>query len=300
VDEEFDIEYDFRINRKAFLSKLIIEKKKENEDESSDDGSDIKAATDDQKDKKKDHKEHNKPKPKKEPKSVKRVSWIFDCPVFVRDGFANSATNQGSLGDCWFVSALVTMTAVKGLVERICVCRDEAVGVYGFAFHRDGTWIPTVVDDFLYLEHADYSGNFDPDGSRAKEYRERWQTGSKRLFFGNCEDQNETWFPLLEKAYAKIHGDYPSLSAGWIGEAVEDMAGGISTQILTNSTLDKDILWKEITEEPKKHVFSVQTYTYRHEDYKQHGLQELHAYSIMNAAEETGEDGKNVRFVKLR
>ena len=34
----------------------------------------------------------------------------------------------------------------------------------------------------------------------------RAQTGSGALYFAQCEDPNETWLPLMEKAYAKAHG----------------------------------------------------------------------------------------------
>jgi len=39
-------------------------------------------------------------------------------------------------GDCWFMAAVATITNLKGLIEKICVARDEKVGVYGFVFLR--------------------------------------------------------------------------------------------------------------------------------------------------------------------
>jgi hypothetical protein len=43
------------------------------------------------------------------------------------------------------------------LIEKVCVARDEVVGVYGFAFFRDGEWRAEVIDDKLYLKHPDFN-----------------------------------------------------------------------------------------------------------------------------------------------
>lgn len=118
-------------------------------------------------------------------------------------------------------------------MDKICVARDEECGVYGFVFFRDGEWISTVVDDNLCLNAMDfddaYSSVYDPSGKKAKKWKDHNQTGSEALFYAKCEDPNETWLPLLEKAYAKVHGDYASIEYGWAGEGVEDMSGGIAT-----------------------------------------------------------------------
>lgn len=88
------------------------------------------------------------------PKSVKRVpvrhylsllyfshanracQEIFDKPVFYDDGASASDVRQGADGDCWFMSALCALANEKHLIDKICVARDEKVGVYGFVFHR--------------------------------------------------------------------------------------------------------------------------------------------------------------------
>lgn len=90
---------------------------------------------------------------------------------------------------------------------------------------QDGEWISEVIDDKLYLAKEDFHESFwerydwltinipNPDD----EYRKVMQTGSKALYFAQCRDQNETWLPLLEKAYAKAHGDYGVIEGGWVG-----------------------------------------------------------------------------------
>lgn len=170
------------------------------------------------------------------PACAKRVGDIFDNPQFYvqRDAHVKDI-RQGAEGDCWFISSLGCLTVDEQfpkLIEKLCPrkARDEKVGVYGFVFFRDGEWVSEVIDDKLYLRAPDYDdcdddrrtvwdrshSRLDPEVSR-EEYRKTFQSGSDALFFGSCTSQNETWVPLIEKAFAKTHGDFEAIDGGWPG-----------------------------------------------------------------------------------
>ena len=55
--------------------------------------------------------------------------------------------------------------------------------------------------------------------------------GRKSLYFARSMQEGETWVPLIEKAYAKLHGDYAALSGGKAREATEDLTGGVCSEI---------------------------------------------------------------------
>ncbi|RHZ45994.1 calpain-like protein [Aspergillus thermomutatus] len=246
------------------------------------------------------------------PKGVKRVTEIFEKPQFFVNGPTASDVRQGRDGDCWFMAALCTMGNKQGLIEKICVARDENVGVYGFVFYRDGEWQKCIVDDKLYLRAADYDESVDErpiwdDINRndtEEEYRKVWQTGSRALYFAQCVDPNETWLPLLEKAYAKAHGDFSAIEGGFVGEAIEDLTGGVTSDILTSNILDKDRFWKEeLMKVNDEFLFGCGTGLfsnwldpqYQGPPRDRKGISENHSYSIMDTKEINGH-----RLLRLR
>ncbi|MCJ1421172.1 calpain 2, (m II) large subunit [Xylographa parallela] len=241
-----------------------------------------------------------------QPACAKRVGDIFDDPHFYEGaGPQIKDIRQGAEGDCWFISSLGSLcvdTESRHLIERICPkkARNEKVGVYGFVFFRDGEWISEIIDDKLYLGAPDYDDCDDPrrsvwDGAHRRlapevsreEYRKTYQSGSNALFFGSCAHPNETWVPLIEKAFAKAHGDFSAVDGGWPGEGVEDLTGGVTTEIDSADILDKDQLWNEgLLRVNKEFLFGAATRGYNHSDPNEEGRQGIednHAYSILRA-----------------
>ncbi|TDZ40721.1 Calpain-9 [Colletotrichum trifolii] len=238
------------------------------------------------------------------PKAVKRIHEIFENPTFMKN-LNGGDVKQGSLGDCWLMASLTALANVDGGMERICVAYDTRIGIYGFVFYRDGEWIYSIIDDKLYLKspcwdspsmQRDLLQQIDREDVE-RVYRKTYQTGSKALFFAQCKDQNETWVPLLEKAYAKAHGDYASLAGGWIGEGLEDLTGGVTTELLTSDILDTEGFWdNELSKVNEEFLFGCSTGLLDGGYGERDGISEGHAYVVMEAR--TLKCGE--RLIKLR
>lgn len=202
------------------------------------------------------------------------------------------------------LAALCTLSNKPSLIERVCVARDEQVGVYGFVFHRDGEWISEIIDDKLFLTKPDFDESFlerilweDRERINSEEqYRRAYQSGSGALYFAQCEHDNETWLPLLEKAYAKAHGDYSAIEGGFTGEGIEDLTGGVTTELYTTDILDKDYFWREeLMKVNDEFLFGCSTGMWGVGWGDRKGIVELHAYSVMTAVEMDGQ-----RLVRLK
>ncbi|KAI6290837.1 hypothetical protein MCOR34_010330 [Pyricularia oryzae] len=238
------------------------------------------------------------------PKAVKRVHEIFDNPTFMKN-VNGSDVKQGGLGDCWLMASMSGLANVEGAIQRTCVEYNTRIGIYGFVFYRDGEWIYSIIDDKLFLKSPNWDNrSMQRDLLQQIEreeaemvYRKTYQTGSKALFFGQNKDQNETWVPLLEKAYAKAHGDYASLAGGWIGEGLEDLSSGVTTELLTSDILDTDVFWdNELNNSNKEFLFGCSTGLLDGGTGTRDGIQERHAYNVVETR--TLKDG--TRLVKLR
>ncbi|KAL9110156.1 MAG: hypothetical protein Q9227_005216 [Pyrenula ochraceoflavens] len=248
-----------------------------------------------------------------QPRGVKRVTEIFENPQFFVNGASATDVRQGRDGDCWVMAALASLGCKDGLIDRICVKQDVDVGVYGFVFNRDGEWVPTIVDDKLYLAYADYTESFEEKmlwnqidrKDSEEEYRKAYLTGSRALYFAACSDENETWLPLLEKAYAKAHGDFGAIDGGITGEAIEDFTGGVNNEVISSDILDKEKFWKdELLQVNKDFLFSastghlsdwLDTGRSRSDAFSVKGIINRHAYSVVEAREIEGKKLLKVR-----
>ncbi|RBR26534.1 uncharacterized protein FIESC28_00651 [Fusarium coffeatum] len=238
------------------------------------------------------------------PGAVRRVHEIFPCPTFMRkvDG---KDVKQGKLSNCWFVAGLTALANIEDRLSQTCAAYDTEIGVYGFVFYHDGAWTYTIIDDTLYLQAPCWdspsiqrtllqqTGRVDAED----EFKQTHQTGSKALFFGQCTDQNETWVPLIEKAYAKAHGDYAALAGGWIGEGLEDLSGGVTMELFTSDILDLDVFWDSVLSQVNQEFLLGASTGFLDGGYgERDGISEGHAYIVVAA--HTLKSGQ--RLLKLR
>ncbi|KAJ6472034.1 cysteine proteinase [Mycena sanguinolenta] len=239
-----------------------------------------------------------------DPSDVQRVTDIFEKPQFFVDGASSNDIVQGAIGDCWFVSALATMSTAPGLIEKFCVARDEEVGVYGFVFFRDMRWVSIVIDDLLFTSIPKYEELNSSEKQLYHYDKEKYASarkGSKTLYFARSATEGETWIPLMEKAYAKLHGDYAALVGGEACEAIEDLTGAVSSFIPCKDILDIDKFWtEELLKANKDRLFGCAYNALdgtRSGDWNAtiSGLHGNHAYSVLRAVEVKGK-----RFVVVR
>ncbi len=159
-------------------------------------------------------------------------------PEFINEGASANDVRQGSIGNCWFISALsVLATRDELLTGRIGNLDLESTinmqkfkansshaldfskgvypglfhiyrkkGIYIFRFFKNFQWVYVIIDD-------------------------RLPCIDKFPVFGTCKDSHETWVPLIEKAYAKLHGSYESLISGFIDDALSELTGYVAEKI---------------------------------------------------------------------
>ena len=142
------------------------------------------------------------------------------------DGFTANDISQGSIGDCWFISALASLvgpkidekpkikdTTIQRLLQPEFNASEVAKvkGIYKFNFFKMGQFVDVIIDDFLPSE------DINKKAKRAAD-----------------SETNEWWIPLCEKAYAKFNGSYENIQGGLPTWALTELTGGIAIQSMVS------------------------------------------------------------------
>uniref|UniRef100_A0A8C5M379 Uncharacterized protein n=1 Tax=Leptobrachium leishanense TaxID=445787 RepID=A0A8C5M379_9ANUR len=213
----------------------------------------------------------------------KRPKQIHRNPQFIIDGATREDIVQGSLGNCWFLASIASLTQNKDFLPIVLhgnqSFKYNYAGIFHFKIWQYGEWVDVVVDDYL------------PTISESGE-----------LLSVRSLNENEFWGALLEKAYAKLHLCYEGMDGGVPVEGLQDLTGGTS-ELYIMKKKPKDlfqIIQKRISGDALLTCSSRLTSSESNpnKDAEQ-GLIIAHAYSIIGAYEfNAGRD--NVKLIKLR
>ena len=120
--------------------------------------------------------------------------------------------------------SLASLAERPKLVENLFITdKKNSEGIYRIKFCKNGVWTEVTVDD--YIPCTPFGG---PMFSRAHG--------------------NEMWVLLIEKAYAKLHGNYYTLRGGFANEGMIDLTGCPSTNYVfedpkVSKMIERGELW---------------------------------------------------------
>jgi calpain len=127
-------------------------------------------------------------------------------PVFSSSDLAKCDLKFGMLSDAVFTSAL-GLLAIHQNIDNLFVDIEHIfdMGYAVFQFFKNGEWRYVVVDTLL-----------------------PYSVDKGSLLFSECNEPNEFWVPLVEKAYAKLNGSYQNIQNMDICEVLVDITGGVA------------------------------------------------------------------------
>ena len=103
--------------------------------------------------------------------------------MFVDDTVSYNEVNQGGAGTCYFMAALGSAGEWPEMITNMFLQTESEIGLYLITFYiRGKPWMVSVDDRLLFENDV--------------------------LFHAQPADNGAMWAPILEKAWAKMKGNY--------------------------------------------------------------------------------------------
>lgn len=128
---------------------------------------------------------------------------------------------QGSLGDCWLLSAAAVVAEKSGLIRRLfhrCSADQWRMNMSQIYLHIDGDWRVITIDNRLPAYHPSVRMIH-----RDSSFTMR-RSSTKTLVYASSAN-GQYWVPLLEKAAAKAAASYARLEKGNVADGLRLLTG---------------------------------------------------------------------------
>ncbi len=138
---------------------------------------------------------------------------------------------QGAIGDCWFIAAASALSEKPKRLETLFLDRSGKMnknGIYGINVYALGVPQTVIIDDYLPLQYLVQD------------------TGAvyTTLFSQVGKDQS-MWGAFLEKAFAKVYGNYGHMFAGDPRDGIRSLTGAPSL-LYTHASFTLEFIWSEL------------------------------------------------------
>ena len=196
-------------------------------------------------------------------KNIDAVPFVFN------EGVSPMDVKQGRLSDMWLLSAIAALAEKPKLVKRVVLTKEaNSYGFFKVKLCKMGGWQNILIDDFFPCFPL-----------------------AEPIFSKN--NAKEIWVMLLEKAFAKLFGDYLSLETGDVRSALIDLTGcPTQTYHLSSEELkpliEDDSFFQRIKEWSDKGYLITATTREVPAENSIAGLIREHAYCVLRIVEEEG------------
>ncbi|CAF0861561.1 unnamed protein product [Brachionus calyciflorus] len=217
-------------------------------------------------------------------------------PVCLYENCSPRDVVQGGVGSCWFISALSVIAERTDLLSNILITKFyNKNGLHQIRLCKRGEWLVVNIDDYL---PCDKHG---------------------KIIFAYARHR-QFWVSFIEKALAKLHGNYESIASGACVEGLQTLTGEPCEIVYLENTKnnlnnpdykpnDKELndsnpeyLWKRLLY-CKSVGYLMTTLCYSKNsnfvDFFKVGLFNRHIYSVLDVRE-FNNNGKVVNLIKLR